>query len=457
MSRESDPTTASMRYHAFDALRAVMMLLGVVIHASQYYMTLSLMGGFRFQDRYPTPACDAILFGIHTFRMQVFFVMAGFFTALLYERRGPKAMMSNRLRRVGLPMLLSWPILYPLTISAVLYGCAMSEGVPPWEALIAWWTTGDMIWIPDWNRWFNVLFITPLHLWFLYALLWFYLLAFGVRFLWRLKGDALGRSMDRLYRNLMDSGLLLPSAIAMTLPTLLLTPIGMAAQEFPAFIPNPLVMLCYGPYFAFGWMTYRHRDLLPRFARRPWLCLAATVPLLSIFLSRLDAWILPIDVSPGVPAWLPESLERLNGLGILMIKLGVATISTAVAWLSVFGFLGLFLRHGDRPNPLVRYLSDSAYFVYLAHLPLVYWMQVAMYDLPMPGLVKASLVLVVASTLLLIAYDLLVRPTIIGQLLNGRRYPSVLLGMTRTSPSTTGTGKPQPKANEREPAAVMQG
>jgi glucan biosynthesis protein C len=59
--------------------------------------------------------------------------------------------------------------------------------------------------------------------------------------------------------------------------------------------------------------------------------------------------------------------------------------------------------------------------MYLDHVPLVLAPQLAVFEWPLPGEVKFLLILVAATTALLISYAWCVRPTIIGRILNGPR------------------------------------
>ena len=95
------------------------------------------------------------------------------------------------------------------------------------------------------------------------------------------------------------------------------------------------------------------------------------------------------------------------------------------AWLMIFGLMGLFRRLCARENPSVRYVSDSSYWLYVAHLPLIFVAQAAVKPLGLPALVKFTIVCVAVTALLLVVYDRMVRYTRLGTLLNGpRRRPS---------------------------------
>lgn len=116
------PTTAdATRYHALDSLRAVMMLLGILLHVCISYTVMPLGEAWPFKDARTSPVFDLTVGIIHVFRMPVFFMMAGFFAALLYTRRGPRGLMLNRLKRILVPFVVGWLVLFPLTGAAFMF------------------------------------------------------------------------------------------------------------------------------------------------------------------------------------------------------------------------------------------------------------------------------------------------------------------------------------------------
>jgi len=68
-------------------------------------------------------------------------------------------------------------------------------------------------------------------------------------------------------------------------------------------------------------------------------------------------------------------------------------------------------------------LSDSSYWLYIIHLPVVTALQVALAPVHVSCWVKFGLVCAVAIPFSLATYQYLVRPTVVGLVLNGRRYP----------------------------------
>jgi peptidoglycan/LPS O-acetylase OafA/YrhL len=105
-----------------------------------------------------------------------------------------------------------------------------------------------------------------------------------------------------------------------------------------------------------------------------------------------------------------------------------ATYALGMVFLSL-GFTGTSLRWLSRPVSAIRYLSDAAYWLYIAHLPLVAALQVACSRWAIHWSIKWPMILAVALTLLL-SYQYLVRYSFIGRVLNGPRQRGQLLRET---------------------------
>lgn len=102
----------------------------------------------------------------------------------------------------------------------------------------------------------------------------------------------------------------------------------------------------------------------------------------------------------------------------------LANIGQALyAWLMICGLMGLFRALLNRHRPWVRYMSDSSYWLYLVHLPLIIAGQVLLKNVDLPAMLKLTVLIVLATVVLLVSYQFLVRHTWIGQLLNGTRAP----------------------------------
>src|SRR5215475_3943036 len=156
----SSPTDTVSRYHALDALRAAMMFLGIYLHAVVAY---SPTGGWPYKPMQLTTTLDWSVGLIHVFRMPVFYVMAGFFAALLLQRYGLRRAAANRFWRIVIPFVVGCIVMVPLLSFLIALGRA---GLPRATEFIL---SGRFL-----------AYAHPAHLWFLEYLIVLYGLALTV-------------------------------------------------------------------------------------------------------------------------------------------------------------------------------------------------------------------------------------------------------------------------------------
>ncbi|MBT8197310.1 MAG: acyltransferase family protein, partial [Acidimicrobiia bacterium] len=91
------------------------------------------------------------------------------------------------------------------------------------------------------------------------------------------------------------------------------------------------------------------------------------------------------------------------------------------AWALSIGLIGLFRAILSVERRGIRYLSDSSYWLYVAHVPLVILVQALVNDWELPSFVKLSGITIGVILFLLVTYQLFIRYTLIGTMLNGKR------------------------------------
>ncbi|MBD3268277.1 acyltransferase family protein, partial [bacterium] len=101
--------TTTNRRHDLDALRAIAMLLGIVLHTA---LSFSFMP-WIVQDTQQHHVYGVIFSALHGFRIPLFFLVSGFFTAMLWQKRGLKSLLWHRFRRIFLPLLLGMITIIP--------------------------------------------------------------------------------------------------------------------------------------------------------------------------------------------------------------------------------------------------------------------------------------------------------------------------------------------------------
>lgn len=227
------------------------------------------------------------------------------------------------------------------------------------------------------------------HLWFLWFLCWL-VMGFVV-----LAGLASAARMPLPPRWLVVS----PAVLLWLVPLTLLPQLFMGLFS-PAFgpdtalglLPQPHILAYYSVFFGYGGVLFLVGDPDDRVGRRWWL-------------------LLPLALLVCFPAGL-----------ITMGQPAVSAVPQVLfAWLMSFGLIGLFRAALPSENRAVRYVSDSAYWLYLAHIPVLVVIQTWARPWPWPPLLKLLFECVLATLVLLVSYQLFVRHTPIGWLLNGRR------------------------------------
>jgi len=91
----------AQREYFLDSIRAWLMLLGIPFHISLIYSSHMWHVNSALPSWWLTLFNDAI----HAFRMQVFFVISGYFSYMLFLRYPLKRWWKVRVERVGIPML----------------------------------------------------------------------------------------------------------------------------------------------------------------------------------------------------------------------------------------------------------------------------------------------------------------------------------------------------------------
>ena len=497
------------RFHDMDSLRAAMMLLGLVFHVAWFFLPHDLWQ--PISDSQGSIGFLYFFSWVHQFRMQVFILIAGFFSCLLIRKRGNLPFVQNRFVRIVIPFVLSMLTLWPLIMFQYLRGGLISGRIISDEPLTTqyWNTLSTVDWLKEW----------PAHLWFLECLILMYAISFCLKLAFDYvldRGNKVRSALTQITLRLTRSHwgpflLAAPVSVCMAYD---LTWFGI---ETGPLMPLWAGIVAYWIFFAVGWCLYTAPQTIEVFVRR-WPTYLLTGSILSFALcgyydhlanrgrlswsypsigefevdypvlrtSLLEAAKSPKDSNVYGVIWnsldptyqdflrdlkdptsdqlvgfaaeltnitvlSSEFVPRLNGTSpteavdtVANRELLAELTGGAVAprwtcplwiratyfymyglatWLMTFAMLGLFRQFFSNPSPTIRYLADSSFWLYLIHLPLQF--ELSMYLAPWEanGLLKFAIYNVLTFAISLPTYHYLVRPTWIGVLLNGRRYP----------------------------------
>jgi glucan biosynthesis protein C len=407
----SAPMYRMERIHYLDQVRSYALLIGIFMHASHTYGE-GFQNVWFITDHSRSFALYLGFFFLHLFRMPVFFFIAGFFANYLVHKNGVKGFVQNRLLRIGVPFAVFLPITLTgvavLMIGSVLYlpkdsygpvqrqvAAQFQKAAPqngakepgpdagatrPETAAV---TENSLAAIRSDNMQDAV--ITQ-HLWFLYYLVFFCMAA------------ALFRVLELKFLTKIISALYY---------------VGIPAGTPGHVIPRLWPFGYYGVFFLLGWHFFHHRDYLDRIMKYLW-----PITVFGLLASLLYLSILAASGSSGNAL----ASGMLASVGSIRALKWVAAILEAYASVFlVFACLLLGKRFLNIDSRAVRFVSDSSYWIYLIHFPMVTMIQVFLVPLEISIYVKFLLSTAAVFGIGLVSYRYIVRYSFIGLVLNGRR------------------------------------
>lgn len=394
------------RLDYLDATRAFALVLGIVFHASLSFMPMFF--GWAVQDVSTSSFIPKFIAVSHSFRMETFFLVAGFFGHRTYHRKGAADFIRSRALRIAVPFVVGWFFLHPLLVSGWSVGTASMRGSYRFSTGI--------------SEGFHSLSQLPMglfqktHLWFLYYLALITAVTLGLRAMVTMLPfgrDAVQRLADQIMNWVVRSRLGSVACVAGTIGLLWFMRIWGVDTPDQSLIPEIPVVLLYGGFFLLGWLFGRQPHLIGEFAQLSWNC-AITAGLgvaATVYFTRFQ-------LDPGHPRFAAAHVGFVVSYAVMM-------------WSLVRLVIGALKHLCDQPRAWIRYAADSSYWLYLVHLPVVVWLQVAVANWPVHWTLKLTGICAVTVGVCLLSYDLFVRSTLIGFVLNGRRSEGVLVHLFR--------------------------
>jgi len=391
------------RLDYLDATRAFALVLGVVFHASLSFMPIFM--GWAVQDISTGAAVTTFVTISHSFRMELFFLLAGFFGCVTLRRKSVGEFVRGRFVRIVVPFVVGWFLLRPLLVSGWLMGGASLRGdYEFWPNIVAGFKMLETL--PGG-------IFTGSHLWFLYYLTLLTALVLVVRALVGAAGavgETATRAADAAARWVASSALAIPVLAVPTAAALrFMRYWGMDTPD-QSLVPHWPVLAVYVGFFGLGWLIGRQAKAIEEMSRM-----------------SLDRWLFAGGGIAGV-LWLGGVQGDLGHPSYTMAKAGFALSYATMMWSLVFLTMGAFRKMCARPRAWIRYVADSSYWMYLVHLPVVVWLQVAIAEVALHWSVKLGVVSVATVGIALVTYDLFVRSTWVGWVLNGRRRERAVAG-----------------------------
>ena len=404
------------------------MLLGLVLHVCIFFMPPENL--FWGSGEYVGDEINRqFLSFIHLFRMQLFFMMAGFFAQLVIDRKGYPHLVRDRCKRILIPFVVGLLLVMPIHLILMYnnggdnYYNNMLEGMSIPEQLQAVSLFGLLDDAPGLKD-------NLIHYWFLFYLLIFYALHFLLRPALLAVGIKQVPLFDALIRFSVGSRWGFLALAALSFP-------------FQYFIVNiflppsgfnvPLLDLAfYVVFYLFGIGLYQNRELLAGLAKHGWFLIAISLPFILLVSSPTNRINLGAPVIMDVTTWtvfdlgsatfVPPSLHWDGIFHSGWDKVLVAFVRATLCWTLCLGFIGLAHRFLTKPRPAIRYLADSAYWVYWIHLPITFKLGYLAQQIGWSSsLFKSFVVLLVSTVLIYWSYNAFVRYGWLGDFFMGSR------------------------------------
>jgi glucan biosynthesis protein C len=336
------------------------MILGINYHVAAIYLPGH---SWRVSSSQESPFFFAIQSFIHSFRMEAFYILSGFFFLLIVEKYGHRRALLDRASRLGIPLIVVGCTLNLLTNA---YSGRMAAPIG-----LAYFLRG---------QWLD-------HLWFIANLIVYCVLALPVA---RFFADSARPAAGPIEARMLYLVILLVSVTSAVLVT-----VGLHTFSGVILFVTLGSLYRYAPYFLLGMWMWRHRSsVLDMLGYRRCLVFAGAYVLLRLAVSRLGI---------ETMSWtLAQTLLQIGNSLASLVAIGA-------------------LNSAGRRSEFVNLLVDASYSIYLLHVPLIVGLFLAFqWDRLNLFAAYALLCVLVFTTCLVLHVALVRRFAPLRFLLNGR-------------------------------------
>jgi len=378
MSRESSataPTSAPSRIRLYfvDYLRAALVVLVILHHTA---ITYGGSGSFYYTEPATDSAASGLLSLFTNFNqawfLGAFFLLSAYFTPASFDRKGATQFLKDRLIRLGIPLLVFFFVINPLTIYLAFYHMTpaqlVAQGITPPMGL-------------NWTFISQAVGTGPL--WFVEMLLIF---EFGYAF-WRIarKSSAKGGVPRPLptYRNVAAFILVLATTSYLLW---VVAPLNAQVLGFPSFFDVPQ----YLGLFVAGLAA----------ARGDWLAKLPDPMAKRVFIVALiaTAVLLPLAViGTDVPSLGWGSVVGYGSLSSAFYAIWTSTFAVGMTMFAI----AFFRRHLNTPGRLWSFAAKNFYGAYILQATVIVMVSAfVLYQVQLESLLKFALaaIIMVPST-----------------------------------------------------------
>jgi glucan biosynthesis protein C len=360
------------RLHFMDFMRAILMMLGVIIHSSQVFNPRDV---WLISSVNNTIYSTYIIDFIHAFRMQTFFVVSGYFCLLTLNKYKTKKFLRIRLKRILIPFIMTILTINTLQIILLDY--------------TGWYDFNIKHYITE------GIYIS--HLWFLTNIIIYFLFTAIV---YKLFNKYLKKNWHIIEKCLHKLPLF---TILFILPIFSIFILSLNKIGFPLYSNllgaiNFFSLMFYAPFFIFGIALATNKVILTAFCNiNPWLSTIVIV-ICTFILNH----IVVVD---------------FTFFGKNMDSLMTSYLEGLKTWFAVAICFYMFYNFLNKASEKMKFLSQASYTVYLFHHLLVITFGIIFIKLDVSAAIGIPLLIFLVLLLSLLIHNLIIGKSSLASLL----------------------------------------
>jgi glucan biosynthesis protein C len=370
-NKEKSPVQAAIgrtsRLFFIDNLRTGLIILVVLHHVALVYGA-SVEGFYYIEPPFTAPLAflALLVFALvnQSWFMGAFFLLAGYFAPGSFDRKGPGSFLKDRLLRLGIPFLIFYFVLNPISSIGYFLMPASLTGI-----------TTPL----TWQAYPRLLGMGPM--WFL-AMLLIFTLGYAA---WRMLSR--NRTSSSMTKSSLPSylgiGIFILALALVSYLVRIVIPLGKSVLEFPtlAYLPQ------YLSFFVLGTVASRHN----------WF---RTLPSSMGVVGFVTAVVAGVFLFPLAFSGQPFSLEFTpaftNSMGNGHWQSAVYTLWDSITAVGMcLGAITLFRRFFNGQGRFGRFLSQHSYTVFIIHIPIIVFLAYALGGIDLGSLLKFGLASVI--------------------------------------------------------------
>ena len=374
-------TARTARLFFADHLRAALVILVVLHHVALVYGA-SVQGYYYVEPPLTDPVAfrNLLVFALvnQAWFMGAFFLLAGYFTPGSYDRKGMGFFLKARLIRLGIPIVIFYFVLGPISFIGWFLMPAALTGI-----------TEPLTWQSFWQVYPELIGLGPM--WFV-ALLLIFSFAYAA-WCWLTSNWTASTTGESSPPTYLGVGVFILGLALVSYLFRNIVPIGKSVGDFPtlAYLPQ------YLSFFAVGIVAYR----------RDWFrTLPGSMGAVGFVMAVL-ATILLFTLAFSGQLF---SLELTEAMGNAMGD-GHWQSAAYALWDSIFAVgmclaaITFFRRFFNGESRFGQFLSQQSYAVYIIHIPIIVFLAYVLREIDLGSVPKFGLVaLVVVPTCFVVAY-----------------------------------------------------